>query len=113
MRPSASSISDTWFPDVTPELFSKMDICVLLPEEAKRLEHHGCEYRCQSRGHKHINRRHAEQLVQTGQAVWIGKHKRRIKFVESKSGQRCISAMPLEKPHWRPCNSSIAGQHCY
>jgi hypothetical protein len=61
-----------------------MKICMLLPEEARRLEHYGCEYRCQSSGHKHTSRRHAEELVAAGQALWVGRHKRRIKFADAK-----------------------------
>ena len=60
-----------------------MRICVLLAEEARQLEHHGVEYQCNSGRHHHYSRRRADELVKAGQAQWVGRHKRRIKFVEA------------------------------
>jgi hypothetical protein len=60
-----------------------MKVCALLPKEAKQFEHQGVQYRCNSGQHGHYSRSRADELVKAGQAVWIGKHKRRIKFIEA------------------------------
>ncbi len=62
-----------------------MRICVLLDSEAKQLEHHGIEHRCTSGSHHHYSRRRAQELVDKGEAAWVGRHKRRIKFLAAAS----------------------------
>lgn len=62
-----------------------MRICVLLHDEASQFEHYGVEFRCSSGRHHHYSRQRADELVKAGQAVWVGKHKRRVRMLKAKT----------------------------
>ena len=47
-----------------------MDVCMLSPSEAGRLEHYGLWPACKS--HRHIKRREADQLIQESTHRYVG-----------------------------------------
>lgn len=66
--------------DARKSLREPLIVCCLYEGEANALEHHGLNVVCGNRRHPHYKRKHADKLVAEGQAIWVGKFKRVIRW---------------------------------
>jgi hypothetical protein len=55
-------------------------VCILNKEEARSFVHGGIAHKCSSRRHHHYCKKEADALVQAGDLVWLGKHKKVAAF---------------------------------
>lgn len=67
--------------------FPKMRICMLLEQEAREAEQNGVhrEDVCRSSRHHHCSRGRADELVNNYQALWVGKHKRKLQMLVART----------------------------
>lgn len=62
-----------------------LTVCCLYEGEANALEHHGLNVVCGNSRHPHYKRANADRLVASGEAEWVGKHKRVIRWTQGRS----------------------------
>ena len=60
-------------------------VCILSEVDAKCLTYGGIAHKCSSRRHHHYTKSKADALVQAGELVWLGKHKKVATFKNARS----------------------------
>ncbi len=60
-------------------------ICILNESDARTWSFAGIAHRCASRRHHHYTKGKVEEMVESGELVWVGKHKRVATFLLARS----------------------------
>jgi hypothetical protein len=63
-------------------------VCILNEGDARSLSFGGIAHKCSSRRHHHYSRKKTEELVKSGELVWLGKHKRLATFRNARSWEK-------------------------
>ena len=60
-------------------------VCILNEADAQCFTYAGIAHKCSSRRHHHISRNEVQELVRTGEMMWLGKHKKMATFRNARS----------------------------
>ena len=66
-------------------------VCILNESDARSFSYAGIEHKCSSRRHHHYSKSKAEAMVQAGELVWLGKHRKFATFVNARSWAKVYS----------------------
>ena len=60
-------------------------VCILSEDDAKSFTSGGIGHKCSSRRHHHYSKSEAEALIEAGDLIWLGKHKKVATFKNPRS----------------------------
>jgi hypothetical protein len=63
-------------------------VCILNEDDARSFTFGGISHKCSSRRHHHYSRTKVDELVKTGELIWLGKHKKVATFRNARSWRK-------------------------